>query len=130
MKQPSSSRLLFWIVCLAAGMFLPFTSRTWAQDSTGPIIDMHLHAKHADELGPPPLYLCAPFSIWPVKDTREDPQTYFSRVQNKPACPSPLRSGSNDEDLMQRTLAILKARNVTVAVTDGDLEVMEKWKQA
>ena len=31
---------------------------------------------------------------------------------------------------MRRTLAILKTRNVTVAVTDGNLEVMEKWKQA
>jgi len=31
---------------------------------------------------------------------------------------------------MRRTLENLKSRNVTVAVTDGDLEVMEKWKQA
>lgn len=76
------------------------------------------------------LYLCAPFLSWPVKDTHEDSQTYFARVQNKPACPSPLRSGSDDDDLMRRTLAILKTRDVTVAVTDGNLEVMEKWKQA
>lgn len=130
MKRSSPSQLLPCVVCLAAWMFLAFGSPTWGQDDHGPIIDMHLHAKHADELGPPPLFLCAPFAMWPVKDTREDPQTYFARVQNKPACPSPLRSGSDDEDLMQRTLAILKARNVTVAVTDGDLVVMEKWKQA
>jgi len=31
---------------------------------------------------------------------------------------------------MSRTLGVLKSRNVTVAVTDGELEVMEKWKQA
>ena len=55
-----------------------------------------------------------------VKDTHEDAQTYFARVQNNPACPSPLRSGSNDDDLMRRTLAILKTRNVTVAVTETD----------
>ena len=116
--------------CLALTITLAVASSVWSQTSAQPIIDMHLHAKHADELGPPPLYLCAPFSTWPVKDTPEDAQTYFARVQNKPACPSPLRSGLNDEDLMRRTLAILKTRNVTVAVTDGDLEVMEKWKQA
>lgn len=130
MKRSSSSQLLPCVVCLAASMFLAFASPARSQDNHGPIIDMHLHAKHADELGPPPLFLCAPFAMWPVKDTQEDPQTYFARVQNKPACPSPLRSGSNDDDLMQRTLTILKARNVTVAVTDGDLVVMEKWKQA
>ena len=38
---------------------------------------MHLHAKKAEELGPPPLFLCAPFEIWPVKDAQEDPQTYL-----------------------------------------------------
>lgn len=130
MNEALLSRLLLCAVSLAAGCYLTLAAPTWAQDGTGPVIDMHLHAKHADELGPPPLYLCAPFSVWPVKDAREDPQIYFSRVQNHPACPSPLRSGSDDEDLMQRTLAILKSRNVTVAVTDGDLELMEKWKQA
>lgn len=130
MNETLLSRLLLCVVSLAAGCFLTLAAPTWAQDDTGPVIDMHLHAKHADELGPPPLYLCAPFSVWPVKDAREDPQIYFSRVQNHPACPSPLRSGSDDEDLMQRTLAILKSRNVTVAVTDGDLKLMEEWKQA
>lgn len=31
-----------------------------------PIIDMHLHAMHRDELGPPPIFLCAPFLEWPL----------------------------------------------------------------
>jgi uncharacterized protein len=95
-----------------------------------PIIDMHLHAKQADELGPPPLYLCAPFSSWPVKDAKEAPETYYIRVQNKPACPAPLRSGANDDDLMSRTLEVLKSNNVTLAVTDGDLGLLEKWEKA
>jgi hypothetical protein len=95
-----------------------------------PIIDMHLHAKQADELGPPPLYLCAPFSSWPVKDAKEAPETYYIRVQNKPACPAPLRSGANDDDLMSRTLEVLRSNNVTLAVTDGDLGLLEKWEKA
>jgi hypothetical protein len=130
MKQRSRWRFSSFATCLILTIMLTVSFPVWSQTSTEPVIDMHLHAKHADELGPPPLYLCAPFLSWPVKDTHEDAQTYFARVQNKPVCPSPLRSGSNDEDLMRRTLAILKSRNVTVAVTDGDLEVMEKWKQA
>lgn len=104
-------------------------SPSLAQSHSEPIIDVHLHADVADEQGPPPLFLCAPFSMWPVKDAQEDAATYLSRVQNKPACPSPLRSGATDDDLMQRTLAIVKARNVT-AVTSGELAVVEKWRQA
>ena len=116
-----------FVLAIAA---FPLLVEPASAQNTEPIIDMHLHAKRADELGPPPLYLCAPFSVWPVKDPREDPMTYFARVQVKPACASPLRSGANDDELMQRTLAVLKSRNVTLAVTDGSLEVMEKWKQA
>jgi uncharacterized protein len=130
MKQCFRRWFLPIATCLSLTIVLTVVSPVWSQTSAEQIIDMHLHAKHAGDLGPPPLYLCAPFLTWPVKDTHEDPQTYFARVQNKPACPSPLRSGSNDEDLMRRMLAILKTRNVTVAVTDGNLEVMEKWKQA
>lgn len=125
---------LFWMSSFAAyllqaiSLFCP--TPVWSQTSAEPIIDMHLHAKHADELGPPPVYICAPFLTWPVKNPLENAQTYFVRVQIKPACPAPLRSGLNDEDLMRRTLGILKARNVTVAVTDSDLDVMERWKHA
>ena len=104
-----------------------------AQNSPAPIIDMHLHAMHANDLGPPPLFLCAPFSMWPFKDPQEDAQGYFARVQVKPACASPLRSGASDEDLMRRTLEILEKRNVyavTNAISDDALELVEKWKKA
>ena len=114
MKQRSRWRFFSFAMCLILTIMLTVSFPVWSQTSAEPVIDMHLHAKHADELGPPPLYLCAPFLRLPVKDTHEDAQTYFARVQNKPVCPSPLRSGSNDEDLMKRTLAILKSRNVTV----------------
>lgn len=130
MKQSFHFSRLSFATCLVLMMTFFCESRVWPQTSAEPIIDMHLHAKRADELGPPPVYICAPFSTWPVKDPLENAQTYFVRVQIKPACPAPLRSGLNDEDLMRRTLAVLKARNVTVAVTDGSLDVMEKWKQA
>src|ERR1700721_4066103 len=95
-----------------------------------PIIDMHLHAKQADELGPPPLYLCAPFSSWPVKDAKEAPETYYIRVQNKPACPAPLRSGANDDDLMSRTLEGLRSNNITLVVTVGELGGLERGERA
>ncbi|HEX2762492.1 MAG TPA: hypothetical protein VHM92_01430 [Allosphingosinicella sp.] len=33
-----------------------------------PVIDMHLHALAADEQGPPPLAICAPFDEFPGWD--------------------------------------------------------------
>ena len=118
-KARSRSRWWFssFATCLLLTIVTTVVSRVWSQTSAEPIIDMHLHAKHADELGTPPLYICAPFLTWPVKHTHEDAQTYFARMQNQPACPSPLRPGTNDEDLMRRTLAVLNTRNVTVTVT-------------
>jgi len=123
---------------VAACLFLTIVmllcaTRVWSQNSAEPIIDMHLHAMHADELGTPPLFLCAPFPMWPLKDTQEEAQSYFARVQNKPVCPSPLRSGASDKDLMQRTITILEKRNVyavTNAVSSDALELVEKWKKA
>jgi len=120
-------------VCAAFWAPLVFAPAGRAQGGDEPIIDMHLHALHADEHGPPPLYLCAPFSEWPVRDPQEDPQVYFERVQVKPACASPLRSGANDDDLMQRTIAIMRKRNVyavTNSTSDDALAVVEKWKKA
>src|SRR6185312_4239837 len=116
--------ILCLIACLAG-------LQTEAQ-TPEPIIDMHLHALHGDELGPPPLFLCAPFLEWPLKDPQEDVQSYYARVQNKPSCPSPLRSGMNDT-IMKRTIAILNQRNiyaVTNSISRDALEVVEKWKQA
>ena len=46
-----------------------------------------------------------------------------------PPCPSPLRSASTDEDLMQRTLKIIQLDNV-IAVASGQPDVIVKWKAA
>ncbi len=133
MKQFLVSRMSSFAACLLLMMTLVCASPISAQHSAEPIIDMHLHAMHADDLGPPPLFLCAPFPMWPLKDAQEDAQSYFARVQNKPSCASPLRSGASDEDLIQRTLEILKKRNiyaVTNAISGDALELVEKWKKA
>ena len=53
MKQYSRGRFsscATWLLLTIALTSFP----VWSQTSVEPIIDMHLHAKHADELGPPP----------------------------------------------------------------------------
>lgn len=112
---------LFCLLLLSCPVF--------AQSSSEPIIDMHLHALHADSAGPAPLFICAPYSFWPPWDPRSDGQAYGDLIQKHPPCPAPLRSAATDGELMQRTVDILQARNV-VAVASGSLDVVTKWKQA
>ena len=98
------------------------------KQSPEPIIDMHLHAMHANEMGPPPMFICAPNPFWPVRDARTPGEEYGATFTKKPPCASPLRSPLTDDDLMRKTVAIMRARNVT-AVTSGDVEVVDKWKR-
>lgn len=43
---------------------------------SGPIIDMHLHALHANDLGPPPAFICAPNPSWPTRDAATPGEQY------------------------------------------------------
>jgi uncharacterized protein len=100
-----------------------------AQPRNEPVIDMHLHAAHADSQGPPPIFICAPFSIWPAWDPQTGGEAYGMSFLKHPACKSPLRSDSTDQELMRHTLEIVRARNVT-AVASGPPDVIAKWKAA
>jgi len=79
---PCSQLFVLFLAMLAS----PIAQTVEAQ-AADPVIDMHLHAKRADELGPPPLYLCAPFTIWPLKDSQENPQAYLLGSRTSPRVP-------------------------------------------
>ena len=122
-------------------LILVFLLAVWPCSSLGqaahpasePIIDMHLHALHADELGPPPVFICAPNPLWPVRDTTMSGEDYGATFVKTPPCPSPLRSSATDEELIHRTIAIMKARNVigvTSPTSMASLDLLDKWKEA
>jgi predicted TIM-barrel fold metal-dependent hydrolase len=92
-----------------------------------PIIDMHLHAMSVDDEGPPPLFICAPFDYWPAWDTRQDHGDYEPSVDKHPPCAHPLKTPDSNADLMNRTLKIMRERNV-IGVASGDQ--VERWKEA
>ena len=94
-----------------------------------PIIDVHLHASHANSAGPPPSAICAPYDRWPSWDPKDGMANYAGVVSVHPPCAKPLLSPKTDEELMQKTLAILQQRNVT-AVASGPTAVVDRWKQA
>ena len=120
------------LACLLSALPCSSLGQT-AHLASEPIIDMHLHAMHADELGPPPVYICAPNPAWPVRDTAMSGEDYGATFVKTPPCPSPLRSPATDEELMHRTIAIMKARNV-VGVTSptsiASLDLFDQWKEA
>ncbi len=97
-----------------------------AQDQAAPIIDMHLHSSTANSQGPPPLTLCAPPTGYPPVNTGVDWAATFMAFMKGVSCDSPLRSPMTDSELMERTLALMKRRNV-FAVTSGRL--VDQWRK-
>jgi predicted TIM-barrel fold metal-dependent hydrolase len=97
-----------------------------AQDQPAPIIDMHLHSSTANSQGPPPLALCAPPIGYPPANTGADWASTFMALMKNASCDNPLRSPMTDRELMERTLALMKRRNV-FAVTSGRL--VDQWRK-
>ena len=89
-----------------------------------PIIDMHVHANKADFAGPPPLFYCIKRTYWTAGSPSELTDT---SITHDPDCIKELTSPVTDDDVMNKTLAIMKRRNV-IAVTSGRLT--EKWSNA
>jgi len=119
--------LLVFLICVVARLLL-VCAPTIAQTQNEPVIDVHLRAMTADSLGPPPVFICAPSTDWPVWDPKTGGEAFGQTFLKHPDCESPLQSPNTDNELMQRTLAIVQARNV-IAVTSGNpLEIVMKWK--
>ena len=99
-----------------------------AQPRPPPIIDMHLHALEVDAQGPPPMGMC-PGRIegFPAMEPgRPYPET-FMEVFKKPPCEKPVWSPTTASELMERTFAVMKRRNV-YGVTSGSRT--QEWQKA
>lgn len=104
---------------------LPLFS-TGAQ-SREPIIDMHLHARHADYVGPDPFPMCAPFSVMPRWDPKEPIESGLAF--NQPPCDSPIAAAKTDADVMNETISVMKKWNI-IGMVSGEPELMAKWRAA
>ena len=92
-----------------------------------PILDVHLHALAADDQGPPPLAMCTPFTHMPRWDQTEPFEQAFLSWFKHPACPDPVWSPMSDDEIMTKTLDIMKRRNV-IGVVSGKYAMVMKWK--
>lgn len=94
---------------------------------TPPILDVHLHALAADDQGPPPLAMCTPFAHMPRWDQTEPFEQAFLSWFKHPDCPDPVWSPMTADEIMTRTLDIMKRRNV-IGVVSGKYALVMKWK--
>jgi uncharacterized protein len=109
-------------------LFVAVVSTVFAQsEARKPIIDMHLHAMEANELGQPPRTICAPLEYVPSSDPR-DWANYGESLSRKPPCAKPLNSPADSDELMHATLRWVKQLHV-IAVTSGTPETVNRWKK-
>ena len=99
-----------------------------AQSPPPPIIDMHLHALTAEAQGPPPMGMCTGGSDgFPVMEPGRPWPDTFMQAFKKPPCETPIWSPATARELMERTFAVMKRRNV-YGVTSGSQT--EEWHKA
>jgi len=91
----------FWFTLFFAASF--FLSGAQSKNATRKIIDVHLHARHFDSYGKPPI---------PNPITGQAP------------------AWKSDDEVVKETLLILKKYNVVKAITSGSLDRISEFHQA
>ena len=104
------------------------TSQAFAADRD-PIIDVHMHALHADDQGPPPMGMCTPIGSMPVWDQRGKYAEQFMERFKHPPCDDPVWSPMTDDELMNDTLAVMDRLNI-FGVVSGTAERVAAWRKA
>jgi uncharacterized protein len=94
-----------------------------------PVIDMHLHAMGAADMGPPPSAMCTPFDEIPVWDQRKPYMEVFVERFAKPRCADPIWSPRTDKALLDETLAAMRRRNI-YGVLSGSPDRVAEWRKA
>ena len=100
--------------------------QTYAQQKL-PIIDMHLHARKADYIGPNPPPMCTPFAVMPRWENARPIDTGLT--SDAPPCAKPIPAATTDEQVMSETLAVMEKRNI-IGMVSGEPELMSIWKAA
>lgn len=94
-----------------------------------PILDMHMHAFHATDMGPPPMAICAPFESWPTWGQQRPYGATFMETFKNPTCENPVWSPETDEALREGTIEVMERRNI-VGVLSGTPELVAEWRDA
>lgn len=115
--------LCFVIVVLAAALPASVSAQP------APIIDMHLHALGANDQGPAPIAVCAPFPAFPGWDQREPYIQVVMGIFKSPTCADPIWSPATDDELRDETIEVLERLNV-FGVLSGPTSRVQEWRAA
>jgi predicted TIM-barrel fold metal-dependent hydrolase len=91
------------------------------------IIDVHVHAMAADDQGPPPLAFPLPVTEWPVHDPAQPYAETFMGWLSEAHGDRTAWSPTTDDELRDRTLAIMERRDITGVVMGPEDRVAE-WR--
>jgi len=95
-----------------------------------PIIDVHFHATGAEEQGPPPLAMCVSGESLPGWDQRRPWPDPFIQWLKEPACSEPVWSPKTDDEMMRRSLEVLRRYNITALTSGAGEGILERWHAA
>ncbi len=93
-----------------------------------PIIDMHLHARHANYTGDNPMPMCAPFLAMPRSDPKNGVEAGMA-MNIDPPCAKPIPALATDEQVMRETIAVMERHNI-IGMVSGEPELMRVWRAA
>jgi uncharacterized protein len=102
---------------------------TGARADPLPIIDMHLHALAADDQGPPPVVICAPYDSMPIRAPGATVEEYTESFFKTVSCAHPIWSAKDNDTLREESLAALRRYNI-IAVTSGEAQLVRTWHSA
>ncbi len=112
---------------LAFAFALLAAAPTFAQGPGRPILDMHLHARRADYMGPDPPPMCAPFAMMPRWNNALPPGAGFEF--HVPPCESPIPAALTDETVLRETLEAMERYNI-IGMVSGEPDLMAVWEPA
>ncbi len=94
-----------------------------------PIIDMHMHAFSANQMGPPPpLAMCIPMKS-PAWDPAQPYSDLWVGMAKNPPCDDPIWSPETDEGVISKTVEIMERRNI-YGVLSGTPDRVKTWREA
>jgi len=115
---------LLFILFIFLFIKISYSQQNKSQQAKFPIIDMHLHAMKADAQGPPPFVFCLPRIDLVTWDNSKPYPPEFIRQFGNGECSLRIVSPTTNEELIKRTLSIMKKHNIYGMLSGTETE---KW---
>jgi uncharacterized protein len=107
-----------------------FSAVSAAAQERLPILDTHLHALRADQMGPPPLAMCTPMAPFLAWDPKEPYGDAFIARQKTPQCADPVWSPETSEELMRQTIDVMDRLNIVGVLSGPEPDRIAAWMSA